>query len=384
MKTILHLISSAGFYGAESMLVALASEQRRAGLHPIIGVLKNSRNPHLEVAERAQQRGLNVKILECRGLVDSKTLKDLRSLAVSHSVSLIHSHGYKTNIFSHLALHTLGVPRVTTCHLWKETSLRLRLYNHLDRLLLQRFDRVVCVSPKLREQAVDSGVPIEKVSVIYNGIDLEEFDSLPTSGGRESLHLHPEDIVVGTVAALSPEKGHRYLIEAAASLCRDIPSIRLVFVGDGPLANKLKSMVRDAGLENKVIFTGIRRDIVALLHCFDIFVLPSLHEGLPMALLEAMSASRAVIATEVGAIPQVIANWIDGLLVPSKTSAAFVEALGKLAVDSRLRQSLGARAREKIGREFSARRMAEEYNWVYREALRDKHEELAAKFRKSP
>lgn len=372
MKTILHLISSAGFYGAERMLTALALEQKKAGLNPIIGVLKNSRNPHLEVAERAQEGGLEVEILECRGLVDSNTLKELRALVRSRSASLVHSHGYKTNIFSHLALRTLRAPRIATCHGTRILSLKLSFYNHLDRRLLRYFDRVVCVSPDLKEQVVDSGTPAEKVSVIYNGIDLKEFNALPVSGGRESLQFHPEDIIIGTIAALSPEKGHRYLIEAVASVCRNIPSIRLVFVGDGPLADDLKAMVRDAGLENKVKFTGVRRDIGALLHAFDIFVLPSLQEGLPMALLEAMSAGRAVIATEVGAIPQVIANLTDGLLVPSGKSAALAEALAKLAIEPDMRQSLGTRAREKITLEFSAKRMAEEYSQVYWEAIRSK------------
>lgn len=373
MKTILHLISSAGFYGAESMLVALASEQRKAGLNPVIGVLKNSRNPHLEVAERAQQKGLEVETMECCGLVDSKTLRELRSLVRSRSASVVHSHGYKTNIFSHMTLRTIGIPRITTCHGTRLLDLKLSFYNYLDRLLLRCFDRVVCVSPDLKEQALHSGVPTGKVSVIYNGIDVEEFNALPASDGRKSLQLHPEDVVIGTVAALSPEKGQRYLIEAAASVCRDIPNIRLVFVGDGPLAADLKSMVRDPGLENKVKFTGIRRDIVALLHAFDIFVLPSLQEGLPMALLEAMSVGRAVIATEVGAIPRVIANGTDGLLVPARDSAALARALGKLAVNPDMRQSLGIRAKEKIVREFSAKRMAEEYSRVYQQAIRDKH-----------
>lgn len=373
MKTILHLISSTGFYGAESILVALASEQQKAGLNPVIGVLKNSRNPHLEVAERAQQRGLEVKILECCGLVDRITLQELRFFTRSRLVNLVHSHGYKANIFSHLALHSERMPRVTTSHGTRLLDLKLVFYNYLDRLLLRRFDRVVCVSPELREQALHSGVHTEKVSVIDNGIDVEEFTTLSASGGRELLQLRPEDVVIGTVAALSLEKGQRYLIEATASVCRDIPNIRLVFVGDGPLAVDLKSMARDAGLENKVKFTGIRRDIVMLLHAFDIFVLPSLQEGLPMALLEAMSAGRAVIATEVGAIPRVITNGTDGLLVPARDSAALAKALGKLAVNPDMRQSLGIRAKEKIIREFSAKRMAEEYSRVYQQAIRDKH-----------
>lgn len=373
MKTILHLISSAGFYGAESMLVALASEQRKAGLNPVIGVLKNSQNPNLEIAERAQQRGLEVKILECCGLIDWKTLQELRFFVRSRSINLVHSHGYKTNVFSHLALRSERIPRVTTCHGTRLLDLKLVFYNYLDRLLLRYFDQVVCVSPILKEQALHSGVRTEKVSVIDNGIDLEEFDSLSASSVCESVRLHQEDIVVGTVAALSVEKGQRYLIEAAASVCRDIPNIRLVFVGDGPLAADLKSMVRDAGLENKVKFTGIRKDIVALLHVFDIFVLPSLQEGLPMALLEAMLAGRAVIATDVGAIPRVIANGTDGLLVPARDSAALARALGKLAINLNMRQSLGIRAKEKIVREFSAKRMAEEYSRVYQQAIRDKH-----------
>jgi glycosyltransferase involved in cell wall biosynthesis len=176
-------------------------------------------------------------------------------------------------------------------------------------------------------------------------------------------------IVVGSVGRLSSEKGTSFFVEAAARLCREFTDLSFVQVGDGPLREVLEAQVRQLGIERQFIFAGQRQDMAQVYRSFDVFVLPSLMEGMPMALLEAMSGGLPVVATSVGAVPGVLCGPDLGHLVPPGDSEALAAGIRPFVLDRAKRESVGAAAKKRVEEHFSASAMARKYVDLYREIL---------------
>jgi len=193
-------------------------------------------------------------------------------------------------------------------------SMRLLAY----RLAARKIDAVVAVSDAMRRQVIDEKwIDPRKVVTIQYGIDVGLFSDTDNLR-REDIGLKKEHIVLGTVARLGHQKGHTYLIAAAPRIIRAFPNVRFVFVGDGPLRSRLENQIRRLGLEDYFHFLGFRSDVKQLLHLFDVFVLPSLYEGLPNAVLEAMACSKPVIATGVDGTSEAVLDRETGYIVPPK------------------------------------------------------------------
>src|SRR5271163_153046 len=165
---VLHLISSGGMYGAEVMLLNLACAQKRLGCEPVIGVFENTHQPHMELAKEASERGLAVQVFPCRGKFDLKLIPTIQRSIRASGACLVHGHGYKSDLYALLSAKSIGVRFVATCHLWTGASRSIRFYEYLDSLILRRADRVVGVSDGIAECLLKSGIPKQKISVIYN------------------------------------------------------------------------------------------------------------------------------------------------------------------------------------------------------------------------
>ncbi|MCG8430247.1 MAG: glycosyltransferase, partial [Candidatus Omnitrophica bacterium] len=171
-------------------------------------------------------------------------------------------------------------------------------------------------------------------------------------------------------ARLAPDKGHIYLINALTRLLAFFPQMRLLVIGDGPERKNLERILHDGALKDHVIMTGVRRDIERVLSALDLFVLPSLKEGLPIALLEAMAAGVPAVATRVGNVPQVIRHNEDGILVPPGDSAGLYGAINELLLDQEKARACAANARKRVQDMFSAKIMAGEYMKLYRQLFK--------------
>ncbi|NOZ26037.1 MAG: glycosyltransferase, partial [Nitrospirae bacterium] len=300
---VLHLISSKGLYGAERVVVELCKGLlKRGDCQPVVGVIMNEYNPHAEVAEEARANNIETFVFPCRSQFDLKLARSIRSFVREKRIDIVHCHGYKSNFYG-LFASVKNVPAVTTNHNWLRSHWRLKVYCFLDSLWIRYFGRIVAVSEGVKNDMLRFGVPEEKIVVIDNGIDLGRFDGRVSTGSlRTEFGLNGDEKVVGTIGSLGHEKGHVYLLKAARDIVRAGDSVRFLIVGDGPLRDELKRMVVELGIEESVTFTGYRKDVPELLSVMDIFVLPSVKEGLPMVLLEAMASKKPVIATRVGAV----------------------------------------------------------------------------------
>jgi len=329
---VLQLISSNGFFGAENVIIQIAKELIPLNYNICIGIIGNN-NLHGEFENAAMKNNLSVKVFNCNGKFDFSTVFELRNFIKRNKIDIIHSHGYKSNFYGFLCSINTYAKRIGTCHNWIGTSIKMRGYKYFDKILLRKFDKVVVVSMQLEKELIDSGISRNKIILINNGIDIEKFKPIPNEIIKELKHsigIKIEDKVIGIIGRLSSEKGHAYLLQAFKIISSEFPRTKLVIVGDGPLGLSLKRQARDYGIEDKTFFLGSRDDVSELLSIFDVFVLVSLVEGMPMALLEAMAARKPVIATRVGAIPSIVKDQYSGLLIDPQNTDQIVSAIKDL------------------------------------------------------
>jgi glycosyltransferase involved in cell wall biosynthesis len=282
----------------------------------------------------------------------------------AHRFDLVHLHKYKDGVLGAIAARLAGVPCIVrTMHGmaepwsgWKQ--LKARVYDTLDRITLQCLaDLVIAVSQRMTETLWESGYQPRMVTCIRNGLDLQQVKTIrqPHEVRRE-LGVEPQALLIGTVGRLSAIKGHVHLLRAGRRVLNSQRRARFLFVGDGPLRNELLITAAELQLGAASVFPGARRDVYDVMSAMDIFALPSLNEGIPMSLLEAMALGRPVVASAVGGIPEVIQDRVNGRLVPPGDDEALADACLELASDRELAGAIGARARQTIEDSFSHER----------------------------
>jgi len=227
-----------------------------------------------------------------------------------------------------------------------------------------RANGLIAVSPEVKESipVTMAGVPADKIVVIPNGVDTRRYrQSARRETTRAQLGLSAGERVVAVVATFKTQKGHRYLIEAARTLANEFPNARYLLIGDGELRSDIERQIAAAGLEAPFRLLGTRSDVPELLAAADLFVLPSLWEGLPMALIEAMAAGLPVVATDVSGTRGVMLDGETGLLAPPGDAAALARAIAALLAEPERAARMGAAGRRRVERHFSARKQAADH-----------------------
>ncbi|MCJ7785908.1 MAG: glycosyltransferase family 4 protein [Desulfobacterales bacterium] len=367
---ILHLISSVGLFGAERVAIELSKSLKRTyHCEPILGVIRNIYNPHEEILEEAKSNDILYTVFSCRNQLDLKLAFSIRDFIKKNRVDIIHCHGYKSNFYGLLASKG-QVPSVTTNHNWLTAHWKLKTYCLLDSLWIRFFDRIVAVSNEVKRDMLMYKIPEKKIRVIDNGIAIERFEKLvETKSMKNQLGFEEKIRIIGTIGNLGTEKGHIYLLEAAKQILDVVKDLKFLIIGDGRLRKPLEEKSEELGIKKHVIFTGQRKDIPELLMAMDIFVLPSIKEGLPIALLEAMAAKRPVIATRVGAIPKVIENRDIGVLVEPKDIKGLRDAIMNLLNDPGRMNLLARKGFDRVCMDFSSDEMGKNYLKLYNELI---------------
>jgi glycosyltransferase involved in cell wall biosynthesis len=374
---VLHLISSGGMYGAEAVILNLSSAMKALpGHQSILGVFANSIQPNLQLHETAVNTGIESHIIPCSGQLDLRVPKKIRSLAQTTQADLIHAHGYKADVYAWLAFRGAATPLVSTCHTWYDNDLALRLYGALDRFTLRRFDAVVAVSDDVRARLLHAGVAPQKIALIRNGIDLRPFAAAPSQ--RAARRSSSTPLTIGLVGRLSPEKGVDIFLRAAEEIAQRRPGTKFVVAGDGPDRASLEQLIAQLNLSGTASLLGRTSDMPAFYSSIDILVSASRQEGLPIALLEGLAGGLPLVATSVGAVPQIVQNGRTGLLVQAGDPHALAEAICTLTDDVTLRNALGQAAQQRIADEFSATRMTSDYLAIYRTLLAERNPAAAS------
>ena len=362
--SVTQVISSGGLYGAERVMLELAVYMASRGWNSSAIILDSP--GAADVASEGKLAGLPIEIV---GGSPLSLATKIRRYVQRNGVHVVHSHGYRPDVC--LALARLGpdVLRVATCHTWYRESWKLKLYEFMDKAALHSFDKVVAVSPELEQEILSSGVASSKVSYIHNGMDFDQAGERDRIAIRSAFGLHDGEAMFLRVGRLAAAKGNDVLLDALSALHSDSPW-KLVFAGDGEERERLEAHARAKHLEDRVVFAGFRTDIRSLLAAADLFVIPSLKEGLPMVLLEAMACRCPIVTTNVGAIPDVISDRKTGLLVPPNNAMALSAAIGELLSDPALGRSLSANAYQRYADSHSRNAMGDQYLALYESAMR--------------
>ena len=366
---ILHLISSGGLFGAERVVLNLASKSN--GITSFVGAINNLHNPHLEIIEEAKKLGLKTIIFDSKRKFDFGTVDAIKKFIIENKIDIVHTHNYKADIAAFVATRFTNAKWVVTNHLWHSTDQKLRFYEMIDAFVSKFAQKVVGVSAGIKQDLMRKGLKADRLVVIDNGIPIEKFDhQIRNESRRSSLGIAPADCAVLIVGRLSAEKGHEVFLKAAAQVVKNVQNVKFIIIGDGPLREKLKEQARHLNLSVYVIFTGILEDMPAVYALGDILVNASFAEGLPMTILEAMASRLPVIATDVGAVGEVIKDHVTGILLKPGNDLQLAFNIIELAKSKEKRQRLAQNAYQEVTKHYSDSRMAERYKEIYFSALK--------------
>lgn len=289
-----------------------------------------------------------------RGPWDCAVIARLLHICRRERVRIWHGHDYKSNALGLLLRRFWPMRLVTTLHGWVRHTRRTPLYYKVDKLCLPHYEAVISVSPDLHAHSLASGVPAERCALIENGIDVGQYCRRHAlAEAKRRLGLPPERIVLGAVGRLSPEKGFDLLIRAVQRLRQSGLDVALVIAGDGDDEPRLRRLIDELGLGDRVRLLGFLGDPRAVYEALDVFVLSSLREGLPNVLLEAMALELPVIATRIAGIPRLIDDGNNGLLIAPDDVNALERALVRLLGDADLRLRLSQAARRTVEVHYS-------------------------------
>ncbi len=336
------------------------------------------------LVEAVKNRGITHIPISMTKKFSRNTVAEIVDVLSEFRVDVLHTHGGVAGFYGRWAARKCRIPVIVhTLHgihylHYKNMALKF-VYILLEKWFSRFTDAViyVCDSDKTRGSKY-SLVPERKSVVIRNGVDFLTFE-MP--GGKrteeldwgEELGIDLSQPIVGTVARLHRQKGIPYLLEAARLLSQEIPGIQFLIIGGGPWKDRLLEQKNRLGLEKVVHFLGERKDIPQLLSLIDVVVLPSLWEGLPYSLLEAGSAGKPIVATDVDGVKEIITDGKTGILVPPKSPGKLAEALRQLIENKNLANRLGAALKEDIQKRYSLLSMVEEIQNLYLRLFREKN-----------
>ncbi len=364
--TVLYAVESMERAGAEQVVLSLVRGLDRDRFRPVVCCLTERGELALEV----EGLGVAVEALHKHPHFDFPVVPKLVSVLRKHRVDIIHSHVWPANVWGRVVGRAVGAPGlVVTEHnvdLWKR-----RPHFLLDRFLARFTNRIVCVSRAVERFYHERvGIPREKLTYVPNGIDPLPFAvDIDAAAVRRSLSVPEEGPVVAIVARLLPQKDHRCLLQALARMRDRGVSVSCLVVGDGTLRPELERLVLDLKLGEGVRFLGERRDVAPLLLASDVVVLSSVHEGMPLAILEGMAAGKPAVVTDVGGNAEVVRDGVTGFVVRPDDPAALAEAIEKLIRSPGRAREMGAAGRERVVREFSRDSMIRGNEDIYEEIL---------------
>ncbi len=351
----LHIVATGGLYGIEQMLVSLLPALERRGVSSALACLAPPAPAAPALSRALRACGIRVVDIDSGAGLDFRALLQLRRVIWRCRPQVLHVHGYKATIIGGLLRLLHRVPIVATCHTEARRYPELAHHARVEGVFLRRLDGVAAVSASIQRELVERRVPAHVIRVIANGI------TIPSDS--DAWWTRPADWkhAIAFVGRLVELKNVDVLIRAVHRLSTEIPSIGLAIAGEGPVESDLRRLTDRLGAQNNVRFLGYIDNVGSFLSACDSFVLPSRIEGMPIALLEAMSCGLPIVASTVGSIPDIVTHGRDALLVEPNNIDAVVDGLRLLLGDPELRRRLGDNARARYLSEYTADRMASRY-----------------------
>lgn len=311
--------------GIETVVEALTTKLDHSVLDVGVAAMVRSGAPGERWVEALRVKGVRCAVLPPTYRL-WRDLASLKRVISEQSPDVLHTHGYRADLLGAVLRQATRPKLVATVHGFTPVDAKLAFYGWLDRRALRRFDLVLPVAATIRDTLVRERLAPERLRLVPNAVEVPAPPAQPAAL-RAALGFPAGAILVGTVGRLSPEKGHQDLLAAFASLVQRHPTARLIIVGDGPTRARLETQAVHSGLAGRIHFLGRRRDIERLYPCFHVFALPSHTEGCPTALIEALAYGIPIVATAVGAVPEMVQHGVEGYLIPPREPGRLAAAL---------------------------------------------------------
>ena len=349
-RRVLYIIDSLKIGGAEMLLMGLLDGVAEAGGQAHVAYF----TPGPLEAE-VRRRGVPLTRLSDKGLKDPRVILRVRRLIRDWQPDVVHTHLLKSDLVGQIAARMTGTPRLITLHNtdhWRSNRVMSAVY----RTATRGADACIAVSERVAEHVADTrGYARGRITTIVNGIDLDHFRP-----GQPALDLTRYGVpqgapTVAVIGRLMPQKDHRNFVDAAAIVARQMPDVRFLIVGDGPLKADIAGRIADVGpARDRIILTGEITEMAQLLSAVDVQAISSAWEGLPMTLLEGMAMEKPVVTTDVGGIADVVEDGHNGRLVPAKDPQALAAALLDVLRDADRARKLGRAARQTIAATYGS------------------------------
>lgn len=373
---IAYLIDGLSMGGAERLMVPILAYLSRVHFQPYVCAMQSKEgNP---MADELRSLGVPVECLNIKRLRDLDAIPRLTRYLRGIKADLVHTQLEAANILGNISAKLLGLPSVCTIHVMPslDVKTKTKLHQKLEWFALRNFcDRVISVSEEARQYHIEiSGSSPKQVTTIYNGIDLSAFldmnYAVERRAVREELNIPRDANILITVAVLRPPKGIQFMIRALPAVLASHPNTYYLVVGNGPHRDELIEEAGGAGVSERVVFAGMRRDVPRLLAASDVFVLPTLTEALPTVLAEAMAARLPIVASHVGGIPEMIARGQHGILVQPEDVDGLSNVCVQLLSQPEQRAAMGAAGWKTANQKFSIERQVHQLKELYLGQLR--------------
>ena len=366
---VIHLVEELAIGGLEKILTSIVLSLDKKKYNVSVWCLREGGF----FANKLIKEGIDVKILNILTSRNPLSIYKLYKLLKSHKFDIIHTHAYSAGTIGRISAFLAGVP-VIISHNHSVYDYYNRYYHFVEWLLSLITDRIICISDIVNKFANETQrINAGKLVTIYNGIDsVYSVAGKETSRLRKELGIPHNHTVISTISHMEEHKGLAYLLESASLLLESRSDIHFLLVGEGTLKEELKKLSIDLKIEKNVIFAGERSDIPEILSLTDIFVLPSLREGLGLAILEAMACGKPVIATNVGGIPEIVKDGVSGILVSPKNAEALHSAMNELLEDREKLKRMGHNGKRVCNESFDSKTMIRKVEDLYDSLLYEK------------
>jgi len=367
---VLELRSVRGTGGGPEKTILQGAAQAGPGVAVTVCYLRDARDPVFGINRRASAAGVDYVEVRERHSLDPAIWRPLRDLVRSRAIEVVHAHEYKTDLLAWLLSRSTGTAPLATAHGWTGHSRRERLvYYPADKRVLGRFPVVVAVSSQVKADLVAHGCRPDRVRVLLNGIDHKAFrrDPAQVQRARANFGVADEQIAIGAVGRLEPQKRFDLLIAAFETLRHTHPSAQLLIAGDGSLKQALQTQIASRGLDSCCRLLGQVEDVPLFHHALDLLVQSSTYEGTPNVVLEAMALETPIVATDVGGTAELIAHDREGLIVAPGDVDALVSAMQHVLRDPASARSRVAAARRRVETDLSFECRLRALEAIYRE-----------------
>jgi len=365
---ILHLRASNFYGGPERQLHfhALLAKDTKFAL-TISSFTENNKEP--EFLNILAQDGISTHVFKVKNAYDISAIKKVRRYIIENAIDILCTHEYRTHLIGFLATRGTIAKWLAFSLGWTRETFLVRLYNCIDRVILRFADHIIAVSQSQEKLLLRQFISPKKISVIYVAVNSEELAKAEKVDLRKRFNLPDDSFVCMAAGRFSLEKGQAFLVEAAALALERDKRLRFILFGDGLELAKVKAKINELGCDNKIICPGFEKNIAGCLKGADCLINPSLTEGLPNIILEAMALEIPVIATSVGGVPELIENNVNGIMVSYGDSERLAEAIIRLAQDTEGKDSYCRSAKATVTNKYSFQTQMMAYGKIYSQLI---------------